>query len=114
MALGGCVVLPRPLTPPDRAETTVALLTGMLDHPLDDMARHPWFGDELEAMLGVRVGRARSEWRFDAGNGYFIGASYRELAGARFVGVTLGYTLDVAAHRQPPRHDPTVAPDTSE
>jgi len=43
VALGGCVVLARPVTPPDNTEATVALLTGTLEFPLDEIARHPWF-----------------------------------------------------------------------
>lgn len=39
----GCVVLPRSLAIPDNSETTVALLTGTLGHPMDGIARHPWF-----------------------------------------------------------------------
>jgi hypothetical protein len=43
VVLAGCVIAPRSLTPPPNDETTVALLTGTLGHPLDDIARHPWF-----------------------------------------------------------------------
>ncbi len=32
---------------------------------------------------------------FPMGNGYFVGASYRELAGARFLGLTIGYSIDM-------------------
>jgi hypothetical protein len=41
--IGGCVVLPKSLAMPDNSETTVALLTGTLGHPMDGIARHPWF-----------------------------------------------------------------------
>lgn len=41
--VSGCVLAPRSLTPPDNDETTVALLTGTLPHPMDGIARHPWF-----------------------------------------------------------------------
>ena len=41
--LSGCVLLPRSLVPPPNDETTVAVLTGTLGHPLDGIARHPWF-----------------------------------------------------------------------
>ena len=37
------MILPRSLTPPDNREATVALLTGTLGPPLDEIARHPWF-----------------------------------------------------------------------
>ncbi|HTR49214.1 MAG TPA: hypothetical protein VMJ10_00825 [Kofleriaceae bacterium] len=54
-------------------------------------------GDELEAMLGVRIGHGYHEYGFSSGNGYFVAASYRELEGARFAGVTLGYSIDLAS-----------------
>jgi len=38
-----CAVLPHSLDMPANDETTVALLTGSLGHPLDGIARHPWF-----------------------------------------------------------------------
>ncbi|HEY1556988.1 MAG TPA: hypothetical protein VGF94_19270 [Kofleriaceae bacterium] len=56
-------------------------------------------GDELEAMLGVRIGRGYHEYGFNSGNGYFVAASYRELEGARFAGVTFGYSIDLASPR---------------
>lgn len=43
VGLAGCVILPRSLEPPPNDETTVAVLTGTLGRPLDDIARHPWF-----------------------------------------------------------------------
>lgn len=43
LLLAGCVILPHSLDPPPNDETTVVLLTGTLGHPLDDIARHPWF-----------------------------------------------------------------------
>jgi uncharacterized protein DUF3750 len=39
----GCIVVKQSLTPPPNDETTVVLLTGTLGHPLDGVARHPWF-----------------------------------------------------------------------
>src|SRR5262245_42806565 len=41
--LSACVIAPRSLEMPDASESTVALLTGTLGHPLDGIARHPWF-----------------------------------------------------------------------
>lgn len=38
-----CAVFPHTLDMPANDETTVALLTGSLGHPLDGIARHPWF-----------------------------------------------------------------------
>ncbi len=43
LAVTGCIVAKQSLTMPPNDETTVALLTGTLGHPLDDIARHPWF-----------------------------------------------------------------------
>jgi Protein of unknown function (DUF3750) len=61
LLLAGCVVLPRSLEMPPNDETTVALLTGTLGHPMDGIARHPWFA--------VRK-QGESEWRiFEVGGG---------------------------------------------
>lgn len=62
------------------------------------------FADETEAMLGLRIGRHHDSYGFPSGNGYFAGVAYRELLGARFLGVTIGYSLDVAT-RRPYRND---------
>ena len=43
LALSGCIVARQSLAMPPNDETTVALLTGTLGHPLDGIARHPWF-----------------------------------------------------------------------
>jgi len=58
------------------------------------------FADEVDAMIGVRLGRHYRDFGFPTGNGYFLGASYRELAGTRYVGVTLGYSIDLAMPRR--------------
>ncbi len=58
------------------------------------------FADELDGMLGLRIGRHYKNQGFPVANGYFVGASYRELAGARFVGVTVGYSIDMAMPRR--------------
>jgi hypothetical protein len=61
LLLGGCVILPRSLTPPPNDETTVALLSGTLGPPLDGIARHPWFA--------VRK-RGETEWHiYEVGGG---------------------------------------------
>jgi hypothetical protein len=57
--------------------------------------------DELDATLGLRIGHHYNQFGFPSGNGYFVGASYREMLGARFVGLVIGYTIDLAT----PRHD---------
>ncbi|HEX3763036.1 MAG TPA: DUF3750 domain-containing protein [Kofleriaceae bacterium] len=41
--VAGCALVPRPLDPPPNDQATVALLTGTLPEPLDEVARHPWF-----------------------------------------------------------------------
>ncbi len=57
------------------------------------------FADELEAMLALRVGRAYSDWGFPTGNGYFVGAVYREALGAKFAGAVIGYSIDMGSPR---------------
>jgi Protein of unknown function (DUF3750) len=57
----GCVLAPRSLDPPPNDQTTVALLTGTLPAPLDEIARHPWFA--------VRT-RGATEWTvYEVGGG---------------------------------------------
>jgi hypothetical protein len=41
--LAGCIVARRSLAPPPADETTVAVLSGTLPHPMEGIARHPWF-----------------------------------------------------------------------
>ena len=41
--LAGCVIFPRSLEAPPGDETTVMLFSGGLGHPMDGIARHPWF-----------------------------------------------------------------------
>lgn len=43
VVFGGCIVARQSLEAPPNDVTTVALLTGTLEHPMDDIARHPWF-----------------------------------------------------------------------
>ncbi len=57
------------------------------------------FADELEASLGVRLGRAYNEWGFPTGDGYFVAANYREALGARYLGITLGFSVDMGTYR---------------
>jgi hypothetical protein len=62
--------------------------------------------DELEASLGLRLGRAYNEWGFPTGDGYFVAANYREALGARYVGITLGFSIDMGTYRTArPRDD---------
>jgi hypothetical protein len=58
------------------------------------------FGDELEGMLGLRIGNAYDEYGFPTGNGYFVGASYREQLGTRFLGLVIGYSIDAGTRRR--------------
>jgi hypothetical protein len=60
------------------------------------------FADEAEAMLGLRIGHHYESYGFPTGNGYFAALAYRELLGARFIGLTIGYSLDVATPRRRP------------
>ena len=61
LLLSGCIVAKRSLTMPDNTETTVALFSGTLGHPMDDIARHPWFA--------VRK-KGETEWRiYEVGGG---------------------------------------------
>jgi hypothetical protein len=54
------------------------------------------FADELEAMVGVRIGHHYHDYGFPTGNGGYLGVAYKELFGTRFVGLTLGYSIDMA------------------
>lgn len=58
------------------------------------------FADELDAMLGLRIGRYYDDYGFPSGNGYFVGVSYRELAGGSMLGLTIGYSIDLAMPRR--------------
>ncbi len=57
------------------------------------------FADELEAMAGVRVGHHYDDYGYPSGNGYFVGVAYREMLGATFLGLTLGYSIDLGTPR---------------
>jgi hypothetical protein len=48
-------------------------------------------GDELEGMLGVRVGSSNQGHA-----GYFIGVAYKEMLGTRYAGLSLGYALGIS------------------
>ena len=61
LLFSGCIVATQSLEMPANDVTTVALLTGTLGHPMDGIARHPWFA--------VRHAGERS-WRiFEVGGG---------------------------------------------
>ncbi|MEO9156238.1 MAG: hypothetical protein ABI591_11600 [Kofleriaceae bacterium] len=59
------------------------------------------FADELEAMLGVRIGHHYRDYGFPTGNGGYLGVAYKELFGTRFLGLTLGYSIDMATKQRP-------------
>lgn len=63
------------------------------------------FTDELDAMIGVRIGHAYGELGFPTGNGYFAGLAYRELAGTRFGGLVFGYSVDMGTPRRAPTYE---------
>ncbi len=54
------------------------------------------FIDEFEAMAGLRLGRRFTDYGMRAGNGWFVGAAYREAADTRFFGGVIGYSIDIA------------------
>lgn len=58
------------------------------------------FADELDAMLGLRIGRYYDDYGFPSGNGYFVGVSYRELGRGQMIGLTIGYSIDLAMPRR--------------
>jgi len=57
-------------------------------------------GEVVEGMLGLRIGHHYEDYGFPSGNGYFVAASYREEGGARMVGVTIGYSIDLATRQR--------------
>lgn len=61
------------------------------------------FVDELDATVGIRIGRHYEQWGFPSGNGNFLGASYRELGGVTYVGIVIGYSIDGATAKRKPR-----------
>jgi hypothetical protein len=66
LVMSGCIVGKRSLTMPSNDETTVALLTGGLPRPMEDVARHPWFavrhkGDTMWRTYEVRGGGEESD-----------------------------------------------------
>lgn len=59
--LSGCIIARRSLEMPGNDQTAVALFSGTLGHPMDGIARHPWFA--------VRRAGER-EWRiYEVGGG---------------------------------------------
>jgi hypothetical protein len=56
------------------------------------------FADELDAQLGLRIGHRYNDY-VPSGNGYFAGIAFRELMGARYAGIVIGYSIDLATPR---------------
>lgn len=55
LVLTGCVIAKRDVVMPDNRETTVALLTGGLAPPMNDIARHPWFAVRKQGEVEWKV-----------------------------------------------------------
>jgi hypothetical protein len=99
-ALGGIPSLDGAVTLP--AELTIELGGGSVR--LLGRARAAYiagaaYPDELDGMLGVRVGHHYHDYGFPSGNGYFVALSARELERTRYVGVTIGYSIDLGTRR---------------
>lgn len=75
LVLASCVIFQRPVEAPQGDETIVALLTGGLAHPMNDIARHPWFairkkGEQQWMVYEVGGGIAREADPFRSHNIY--------------------------------------------
>lgn len=64
----------------------------------DDGSKTFDFADELDAAVALRFGNSWHDWGFPTGNGYFIGASYRETEGIKMVGLIIGHSLDAGTY----------------
>ena len=64
-----------------------------------DGARDVPFADELDAMLALRIGHHYEDYGYPSGNGYFVGVAYRELLDSRWIGATIGYSIDLGTPR---------------
>jgi hypothetical protein len=58
------------------------------------------FADELDAMVGVRIGHHYEDYDSPTGNGTYVGVAYKELVGTRFLGLTFGYSIDMATEQR--------------
>ena len=54
------------------------------------------YGDEVEAGVALRWGKRGEQHGSRYGGGYFMGALYREQLGARYIGATVGYHLNMS------------------
>jgi hypothetical protein len=55
------------------------------------------WADELDAMVGIRLGPRYHKFHLASGNGYFLGVSYREMEGAKFFGLVIGHSVDMGS-----------------
>lgn len=55
------------------------------------------WADEIDATFGIRVGHRFDKFELASGNGYFLGVSYREMEGAKFIGVVIGHSVDMGS-----------------
>lgn len=103
--LDDAVALPLEVT----AETTIGplrfLARGRASFLAASDARQngsPTFGwtDEVDATFAIRLGHRFNDYDLASGNGYFLGATYREMEGAKFFGVVIGHSVDMAAERR--------------
>jgi hypothetical protein len=60
------------------------------------------FADELDAMLGVRIGHHYEDYGIPTGNGPYIGVAYKEMFGTKFLGLAFGYSMDMATRPDHP------------
>lgn len=58
----------------------------------------PW-ADELEGMVGMRLGHHYEDYGYPSGNGYFLGVTYREMLGDHWIGGAIGYSIDLGTPR---------------
>jgi hypothetical protein len=56
-------------------------------------------GDQLDALLALRLGHRYREYGIVSGNGYYVGATYHQVEDARFIGVAIGYSVDLVNAR---------------
>lgn len=55
------------------------------------------WADEIDATFAIRVGPRYDKFQLASGNGYFLGATYREMEGAKFIGVVIGHSVDMGS-----------------
>lgn len=53
---------------------------------------------ETDATVGIRIGSSYEDY-VPSGNGYFVGATYREMFGTKYVGAVIGYSIDLGTEQ---------------